>query len=83
MQPIVTLRLFWQPKQNAELNGVLKRLYVGLPEEFEQEFKPQQADVLVAEYLAAPLMALAPEFATLLKMRVSSHLLVANRRASC
>ena len=54
-------------KQNAELNGVLERLYVGLPEEFDQEFKPQQADVLVANILAAPLMALAPEFATLLK----------------
>ncbi|MGE8609987.1 MAG: 50S ribosomal protein L11 methyltransferase, partial [Acinetobacter baumannii] len=54
-------------KQNAELNGVLDRLYVGLPEEFDQEFKPQQADVLVANILAGPLMALAPEFAKLLK----------------
>ena len=54
-------------KQNAELNGVLERLYVGLPEEFEQEFKQQQADILVANILAAPLMALAPEFSTLLK----------------
>ncbi|MBP7218211.1 MAG: 50S ribosomal protein L11 methyltransferase [Acinetobacter sp.] len=54
-------------QQNAELNGVLDRLYVGLPHEFEQEFKPQQADILVANILAAPLMALAPEFATLLK----------------
>ena len=45
-------------KQNAELNGVLERLYVGLPEEFDQEFKPQQADILVANILAAPLMAL-------------------------
>jgi len=54
-------------KQNADLNGVLDRLYVGLPEEFDQEFKPQQADVLVANILAAPLMALAPEFSTLLK----------------
>ncbi len=45
-------------KQNAELNGVLERLYVRLPEEFEQEFKQQQADILVANILAAPLMAL-------------------------
>ncbi|WP_223813863.1 transcription antitermination factor NusB, partial [Klebsiella pneumoniae] len=48
------------------INGVLDRLYVGLPEEFDQEFKPQQADVLVANILAGPLMALAPEFAKLL-----------------
>lgn len=54
-------------KQNAELNGVLDRLYVGLPEEFNQEFGSQQADVLVANILAGPLMALAPEFAKLLK----------------
>ncbi|PRD23347.1 UNVERIFIED_CONTAM: prmA [Trichonephila clavipes] len=54
-------------KQNAELNGVLDRLYVGLPEEFDQEFNQQQADVLVANILAAPLMALAPEFSTLIK----------------
>lgn len=56
-------------KQNAELNGVLDRLYVGLPEEFDTEFKSKesQADVLVANILASPLMMLAPEFATLLK----------------
>ncbi|WP_288411272.1 50S ribosomal protein L11 methyltransferase [Acinetobacter soli] len=56
-------------KQNAELNGVLDRLYVGLPEEFDAEFKSKesQADVLVANILASPLMMLAPEFATLLK----------------
>jgi len=54
-------------KQNAELNHVLDRLFVGLPEEFNAEFKSQKADVLVANILAAPLMALAPEFATLLK----------------
>ena len=54
-------------KQNAELNHVLDRLFVGLPEEFNAEFKAQKADVLVANILAAPLMALAPEFATLLK----------------
>lgn len=54
-------------KQNAELNHVLDRLFVGLPEEFNAEFKSQKADVLVANILAAALMALAPEFATLLK----------------
>lgn len=56
-------------KQNAELNGVLDCLYVGLPEEFDAEFKSKesQADVLVANILASPLMMLAPEFATLLK----------------
>ena len=54
-------------KQNAEPNHVLDRLFVGLPEEFNAEFKSQKADVLVANILAAPLMALAPEFATLLK----------------
>ena len=54
-------------KQNAELNGVLDNLYVGLPEEFNVELKDQKADVFVANILAGPLMALAPEFATLIK----------------
>ena len=54
-------------KQNAELNGVLENLYVGLPEEFNAEFKDQKADVFVANILAGPLMALAAEFATLVK----------------
>lgn len=54
-------------KQNAELNGVLKHLYVGLPEEFNIEFNHQKADVFVANILAGPLMALAPEFSTLIK----------------
>ena len=54
-------------KQNAELNGVLDKLYVGLPEEFNAEFKDQQADVLLANILAGPLMSLAPEFSTLIK----------------
>ena len=54
-------------KQNAELNGVLENLYVGLPEEFNAEFKNQKADVFVANILASPLMALAAEFATLIK----------------
>jgi len=54
-------------KQNAELNGVLENLYVGLPEEFNAEFKNQQADILVANILAGPLMSLAEEFSTLIK----------------
>ncbi|MDN5626074.1 MAG: 50S ribosomal protein L11 methyltransferase [Acinetobacter sp.] len=54
-------------KQNAELNGVLENLYVGLPAEFNAEFKNQQADILVANILAGPLMSLAKEFSTLIK----------------
>ncbi|WP_407304272.1 50S ribosomal protein L11 methyltransferase [Acinetobacter sp.] len=54
-------------QQNAELNGVLGNLFVGLPNEFNEEFKAQKADVFVANILAGPLMALAPEFATLVK----------------
>ena len=54
-------------KQNAELNGVLDHLYVGLPEEFNAELGEQKADVFVANILAGPLMALAAEFATLIK----------------
>nr|WP_174506140.1 50S ribosomal protein L11 methyltransferase [Acinetobacter sp. Marseille-Q1620] len=52
-------------KQNAELNGVLDNLYVALPEEFNETFKDQKADVLVANILAGPLMSLASEFANL------------------
>jgi len=54
-------------KQNAELNGVLDRLYVGLPEEFNAVLADQKADVFVANILAGPLMALAAEFSTLIK----------------
>ncbi|WP_425916847.1 50S ribosomal protein L11 methyltransferase [Acinetobacter sp. TSRC1-2] len=54
-------------QQNAELNGVLENLFVGLPDEFNEEFKDQKADVFVANILAGPLMALAPEFATLIE----------------
>lgn len=54
-------------QQNAELNGVLENLYVGLPEEFNAEFKGKQADILVANILAGPLMSLAEEFSTLIK----------------
>lgn len=54
-------------QQNAELNGVLENLYVGLPEEFNTEFKDKQADILVANILAGPLMSLAEEFSTLIK----------------
>ena len=54
-------------KQNAELNGVLNNLYVGLPDEFYETLKDQKADVFVANILAGPLMMLAPQFATLVK----------------
>ncbi|OTG66029.1 50S ribosomal protein L11 methyltransferase [Acinetobacter silvestris] len=54
-------------KQNAELNGVLDKLYVGLPEEFNEAFKGKQADIHVANILAGPLMSLAKEFSTLIK----------------
>lgn len=54
-------------QQNAELNGVLENLYVGLPEEFNAEFAHQKADAFVANILAGPLMALASEFSTLVK----------------
>ncbi|SDC05133.1 50S ribosomal protein L11 methyltransferase [Acinetobacter boissieri] len=54
-------------RQNAELNNVSDGLFVDLPENFNQQFEAQQADVLVANILAGPLMALAPEFSRLTK----------------
>ena len=54
-------------QQNAELNGVLDRLYVGLPEEFNEELGATKADVFVANILAGPLMMLEPHFAELVK----------------
>ena len=54
-------------RQNAELNGVLDGLFVDLPEAFNFAFAAQQADVLVANILAGPLMALAEDFSTLIK----------------
>lgn len=54
-------------QQNAELNGVLERLEVDLPEDFEAKFAGQHADILVANILAGPLMTLAPHFSTLTK----------------
>ncbi|ANF81639.1 ribosomal protein L11 methyltransferase [Acinetobacter sp. NCu2D-2] len=54
-------------KQNAELNGVADRLFVGLPEEFNEALGDTKAEVFVANILAGPLMMLAPEFATLVK----------------
>lgn len=54
-------------QQNAELNGVLENLYVGLPEEFNQALGEQKADVFVANILAGPLIALAEEFSTLIQ----------------
>lgn len=46
-------------QQNAELNGVLENLFVGLPDEFNEELKNQKADVFVANILAGPLMTLS------------------------
>ena len=54
-------------QQNADLNGVLNKLYVGLPEEFNKVLADQKADVFVANILAGPLMALAADFSTLIK----------------
>ena len=54
-------------KQNAELNGVLENIYVGLPEEFNTQLGDVKADVFVANILAGPLMSLAEEFSTLIK----------------
>jgi ribosomal protein L11 methyltransferase len=48
-------------RQNAELNGVAERLWVGLPEEFEQHYQ-DRAEILVANILAKPLMALVETF---------------------
>ena len=53
-------------QQNAELNGVADRLYVGLPEEFDAEYKGG-AEVLVANILAKPLMMLVETFHQLLE----------------
>lgn len=50
-------------RQNAEVNGVADRLWVGLPEDFDQQLPDVRADVIVANILAGPLAALAPEFA--------------------
>lgn len=52
-------------RQNAALNKVEDRLWVGLPEEFEQQFPNLKADVIVANILAGPLSMLASTFADL------------------
>lgn len=49
-------------QQNAELNGIADKLWVGLPEEFDATFAEQKADVLVANILAKPLMMLVEKF---------------------
>ncbi|XID75800.1 50S ribosomal protein L11 methyltransferase [Alkanindiges sp. WGS2144] len=54
-------------QQNAALNGVAEHIWCGLPEEFEQQFPALQADVIVANILAGPLMHLAENFAALAK----------------
>lgn len=48
-------------QQNAELNQVADRLWVGLPEQFEQQYQ-NGAEILVANILAKPLMALVETF---------------------
>lgn len=48
-------------QQNAELNQVADRLWVGLPEQFEQQYQ-SGAEILVANILAKPLMALVETF---------------------
>ena len=48
-------------KQNAELNGVADRLWVGLPEEFEAHYQ-DKTEILVANILAKPLMMLVETF---------------------
>lgn len=54
-------------QQNAALNKVEDKIWTGLPEEFEQQFPDLQADVIVANILAGPLMYLAPTFSALAK----------------
>ncbi|MEC7118533.1 MAG: 50S ribosomal protein L11 methyltransferase [Pseudomonadota bacterium] len=49
-------------RQNAEINGVADRLWVDLPEQFNQHYPDLCSDVIVANILAGPLAALAPEF---------------------
>lgn len=49
-------------KQNAELNSVAERLWVGLPDEFDVAFAEKKADILVANILAKPLMMLVEKF---------------------
>ena len=48
-------------KQNAELNGVADRLWVGLPEEFDAHYQ-DKTEILVANILAKPLMMLVETF---------------------
>ncbi|MEC8887538.1 MAG: 50S ribosomal protein L11 methyltransferase [Pseudomonadota bacterium] len=48
-------------KQNAELNGVADRLWVGLPEDFEAHYQ-DKTEILVANILAKPLMMLVETF---------------------
>ena len=54
-------------RQNAAINHVDDKLWVGLPEEFEAQFPQLKADVIVANILAGPLEMLAPTFAGLIK----------------
>lgn len=58
-------------QQNAELNHVSAGLFVDLPEAFNRQFDTKQADVLIANILASPLIVLAPEFSRLTKPHAS------------
>lgn len=55
-------------QQNAELNGVADRMFVGLPEEFNTEYQGG-AEILVANILAKPLMLLVETFYNLLESK--------------
>ncbi len=55
-------------KQNAELNGVADRLWVGLPEDFEAHYQ-DKTEILVANILAKPLMMLVETFYNLTVLR--------------
>lgn len=54
-------------RQNAAINHVDDKLWVGLPEEFEAQFPQLKADVIVANILAGPLEMLGATFADLIQ----------------
>src|SRR5690606_19037715 len=57
-------------RANAELNGLSDRLWIGLPE----SLPAFRADVLIANILADPLIALAPAFAE--RVATGGHLVL-------
>lgn len=50
-------------RENARLNGVAERLWLGLPEDFERVHGDLRAERVVANILAGPLQDLAPTLA--------------------